>query len=187
MQTPCKALQGQLKGYYIMHTPISLPGADVMRLWVNAGFKEYSGVLDFPFYASKEAPHTFEGLQLWAANNELGVDPLPVYSGGSEGSIYGTAQGNYEFRAWHDLIHLTENLSFAIASELQVAEWHCNVLKYIKAPYAVIAAIDADVRGQILYYQGTNLYVGNQIRFVEDCLKYGVATVMHFVATGARY
>src|SRR6266404_5349587 len=59
-----------------------------------------------PFQASDYAPSSLESLK------EQSLGSLVVWSGASEGTIYGDAKVNHAFRAWHDSLHLKLNATF---------------------------------------------------------------------------
>tara|TARA_Y100001973_G_scaffold2047_1_gene3038 strand:+ start:1145 stop:1648 length:504 start_codon:yes stop_codon:yes gene_type:complete len=155
----------------IPRTPVSVPSADVMAYWIKKGFDAYGSV---PFHGADDAPNSWKALIAWASTHKLGKDSLPVFNGGCDATIYGDAETNMIFRAWHDCIHIRENLGFSQADELKVADHHCNVLKWVGAPYAVVKAVEADVKGQVLYYFKHNTFVNDQAAFVVDCLKNGI-------------
>ena len=170
-----------------MKTLLTIPDTEIMVHWLQLAVAEYTGVSDFPHYAAEDAPSSYQDLLTWSQGHVLGVDPLPVFSGGSDRSIYGSDSANHLFRAWHDAIHIKEQLRFTEKDELKVSDMHCAVLRYIGAPYAVIKALEADVAGQVKYFYLTGKYVADQLGFVTDCLRYGIETVIHFVEMGARY
>ena len=166
---------------------IPLPEPTDMAQWLRMGLAEYTGIVKFPFHPSKDAPNSWAQLKQWGASNRLGVDSLPVFQGGSDHSIYGSPMANHIFRAWHDTVHLKEGLSFSLDDEIKVSDIHCATLRYLGAPYNVVKALEADVKGQILYFHETGCYVQNQKLFVMDCLKYSIETVIYFVNQGTRY
>lgn len=165
-----------------MHKSIEMPSSEIMANFVERAYEYDFGKL--PFHADADAPNTFKKLQEWGASGEQSI---PVYSGGCEYTIYSTDEANHLFRAWHDRLHLRHNLGFKKADEIKVSELHCSTLRAVGAPYNVVKAMEADVEGQVRYYDETQEYVVNQLEFVADCLKYGISTVLYFVSKGVRY
>ena len=130
------------------------------------------------FYPTLQAPNSYTDLKEWAEQNDYHALPMPVFSGGSEDTIYSTPDINYAFRAWHDSIHLEQELDFTTNNELAVASIHYReVLKYgLENGYplgeCVTAArlIYADVAGQVMYYDKYGDFVKDQEQFVNEFL-----------------
>ncbi len=147
------------------------------RHWIKRAFDTFYFV---PFQAVEDAPETFKDLKAWA--DAHGFDPetrkhnpvMPVYAGGSDATISGSAEGNHVFRAWHDCIHLQHGLGFSKADELAVAAIHCEQLRAIRAPQSVINAVWCDAAGQVLHYYKYRKFVKDQAAFVEECLNTGI-------------
>lgn len=131
-----------------------------------------------PHAASDNAPDTWPALQAWANSHKLGRDPLPIFSGGCEQTIYSSPENNHTFRAWHDTIHLQHGLDFSREGELAAAKEHYRELLAVGAPFEVRYTILADTAGQFLYHEKNGRHVINQRRFVEACLHHGIETVI---------
>lgn len=132
-----------------------------------------------PHAACDDAPDTWQALQEWASSHKLGRDPLPVFSGGCEHTIYTCPENNITFRAWHDTIHLRHGLDFSRDGELTAAKEHYRELLAIGAPFEVRYTILADTAGQFLYHEKHGQHVINQRRFVDACLHHGIETVIN--------
>ena len=139
-----------------------------------------------PHYATPDAPNGREALHAWAATHVPGVDPMPVYDGGCDLTIYSTRAGNYAFRAWHDLAHLSLGAGFDADGELQVAVYHVEVARAHGLSELACRALWADTWGQFRYGQvhGLDVFVNDQRRFVVDCLVHGIETIVNL---GYRY
>lgn len=87
-----------------------------------------SFVLDVapPHYPTYNAPDTFDKLAVRNAvsGGPSQQRPMPVWSGASENTIYLSPEGNYAFRAWHDLTHLRLGALFDAEGERAVAVEH---------------------------------------------------------------
>lgn len=94
---------------------------------------------------------------------------LTVYAGNSEHSIYGSAQDNHRFRAWHDSIHLGYGLSFTDEQEYQVARIHASQF----GQYSTIAAelVYADITESIQYFNRYGEFPSNPQPIIESCVK----------------
>lgn len=143
--------------------------------WVR---KAYKAFYDHPYHGTLTAPNTFKDLKAWADSHKVGVDSLPVFSGGCDHTIYVNPEDNILFRAWHDLIHLELDASFSLEDEKRVFARHVEQLKAIGAPKCVIDAIHADGVAQVEYYYKYREYVVNQELFVIDCLNRSVEAVL---------
>ena len=169
------------------HKPIIMPELETIAYWMRAGAAAYNDGEPIPYKATDDAPSSYPALCAWSADHTIGIDPMPVYSGGCDRTIYPTADDNHCFRAWHDAIHLREAYTFTQSDEIKTSDMHCQLLTHIGAPYPVVKAIEADTKGQVLYFYKTGSYVNNQREFVTDCLMYGINAVMNSVDHGARY
>jgi len=130
-----------------------------------------------PHIAVADAPNTYKALLLHRGTLWMG-QPLPVYNGGCDRTIYSSPNVNYAFRAWHDGIHIAHELDFSPAGEQQVlAVSHAHMAQHAKR-YGLVAedfaAITADILGQVMYYQKHGKYVDDQQAFVTRCLEQGI-------------
>jgi hypothetical protein len=124
-------------------------------------------ICPYGFDVSDNAPDTYEKLRehLDAGNR------MVVYNGGAEGTIYGDAEVNYAFRAWHDVCHWSGEHDFSIAGEAAVCKMQAFQLHqlYGRTPETERWAkiIHAEVVGQRLYYGLYKRYVTDQTSFVQ--------------------
>lgn len=95
---------------------------------------------------------------------------MPVYSGGSENTIYTDKWDNYKFRAIHDFIHIMYGLRFTEADECKVCDIHADMLRKHGASDYVIKLLEADVKGQVRYYYKHKKFVENQLEFIEGLM-----------------
>lgn len=139
-----------------------------------------------PHYPTPDAPNGAAELHAWAATHVPGVDPMPVYDGGCDRSIYSSPAGNHAFRAWHDLAHLSLGAGFDAAGELMVAVYHVEIARAHGLSDLACRALWADTWGQFRYGQvhGLDVFVDDQRTFVLDCLAFGIETV---VTSGRTY
>lgn len=108
------------------------------------------------------APEGFEALKTFVTQHGY----IPVWSGGSENTIFGTPEVNYAFRAWHDSVHLELNVGFDLEGETVVAiEMSKNL------PEDVARLIWIEVVEQAKYYFETGNFPVNQVEFTLNKLK----------------
>ena len=158
------------------HSDVALPPRDIMDAWAARALSLYCPEAQL-FHPAADAPSSWAELKAWADTHTLGVDSLPIFDGGCDNSIY-TPSGNLTARAWHDATHLREKLGFTLADETAVGQFQCETLKWARAPYAVVRAVEADVVGQIRYYTNHKRYVDDQVQFVWACLASSVDEVI---------
>lgn len=120
-------------------------------------------------YATPDAPNTWKELQDWWESKGKYGEPMPVFDGGCDQTIYSQPYINHAFRAWHDMIHLKNGLSFQPEDEAKTAFIHMAACDNV----ADALTIFADVYGQVLFYQKTGQFVENQSQFVGQFIKKG--------------
>ena len=88
-----------------------------------------------------------------------------------ENTIFGSAEVNIAFRAWHDSVHLELNEDFDYMSEARVAFAQCAELP--ADWYFERQLIMVEVIAQAAYHQKTGNFVANQRQFTIECLENG--------------
>ncbi len=119
-----------------------------------------------------EAPSTFDEL---IADLDAGAR-LRVWSGGSSFTIYGSAEVNHAFRAWHDYHHWQGQHPFNLSGEAAVVEAMFRDLKLFYGNHPRLNAwrgfLYAEIIGQRLYFSlNENVFPNNQRRFVKGFLE----------------
>ena len=149
-----------------------------------------------PHEARADAPQSFAELQNWMSYpskyfddgrflpkfkgncfREVGTDlvaRIPVWNGASDDSIYGSAEVNYAYRAWHDSTHLRLGLGFDLDSERQVALQHVRDAWDAGLSVESIELLWIDSQGQNEYYRQNSEFVGNQREFARVALAAGI-------------
>lgn len=100
---------------------------------------------------------------------------LPISEQGGAGTFYGT-EGNFYFRAAHDLCHHLYGLDTTTVDEksLSIKMWRQLVLPLLKRRGADIELAKylyfADTYGQTLYWQERRAFVPDQIVFVQSTI-----------------
>ena len=72
-----------------------------------------------PFYVTDDGGDYEEVEEAWKNRN-----PIPIWTGASEGTIWGSEIANWFFRTWHDSIHCKESCGFGLEGEIEAAVHH---------------------------------------------------------------
>lgn len=116
--------------------------------------------------AVDHAPENLAELNAWAAGRSSLDEPLPVWNGASETSIYSSPEVNFAYRAWHDWTHLQLQADIDQAGEYQVSLHHLRDAAHAGVPADELAALWADSHGQNEYYARHGDFVVDQRAFV---------------------
>lgn len=103
---------------------------------------------------------------------------LLIWNGASDNTIFNNPQSNLDFRAWHDFIHITENLAFTPEGEkavcriqqLQVIKYYSDMLKpeQIKE---IILILEAEINEQVNHFEKTGEFIQDQKAFTDFHVK----------------
>lgn len=126
------------------------------------------------YVASAIAPSTYKGMV--AYYNDFGQ--YLVYNGGDHGFL--GEEFNVKFRALHDAMHRENELTFKFEDEKKLSDitkrifqdlaWHTLNLTAFEV-YVIGEIINAEIKGQIEYYEKNNSYVQDQREFILDYLR----------------
>jgi hypothetical protein len=139
---------------------------------LNKAIVAISGLI-FPngFEASIDAPDTFENL---CAHLDAGK-PMIVWSGASETTVFGCAEVNWAFRAWHDWCHWHLSQPFTLDGETAVCSHQCQQLRDLFGDTPVTRRwqriLHADIVGQWHHHAMFGEFPKDQRAFVESTLK----------------
>ena len=119
------------------------------------------------YYVTSEAPNTYKELKAYKHCKDL-----PVYSGGSEYTIYEYAYQNYNGRFVHDLYHIDLDVDFSFKGEwtairahyLKLKKWALKVKGRRCLRLRKLFLIDTIL--QVMYYYDNKSYLDNQMQFV---------------------
>lgn len=125
---------------------------------------------EFKWHRSEDAPNIWKELKQYQGRDIS----VPINSVSDDANIYGSADGNIVFRAWHDAIHLHYNLGFDIGSEMKVAAIHREQMINCGVQDRVAHLICMDVAGQATYYEQHGDYVSDQLEFMNRIMRHGV-------------
>ncbi len=90
---------------------------------------------------------------------------IKIWTGASDGTIFGEPTINHYFRAWHDYIHITEGLGYDFVGESIVCE-----IQKSQLPSTWIfekELIQSEIVGQAQYFMTNGEFLSNQRLFTE--------------------
>lgn len=89
--------------------------------WLIHQAHKKARVIGFGYAPAQDAPDTFDGVKAAYRHSMMRREAFPVWSGGSDCTIYGSAEANYAFRYLHDTAHVEVNGDFTFEGESKVA------------------------------------------------------------------
>jgi len=125
-----------------------------------------SKVLPCGFDVSPNAPQDFDSLI--AHHDKTGR--VLVWDGASDTTIFGDAEVNFAFRAWHDSKHITARLPFTREGEIAALELQKADVRAIydgATADSFCALLDAEIRGQFDYCEKNGGFPENQAAFAR--------------------
>lgn len=144
----------------------------LLEIWIE---KESHKV---PYSVCDNAPNTFnEMVRSYKANKIFFVN-----GEASDTTIYSHKRYNIMFRAIHDKMHYNTGLTFSFedektlsdVTEIEFRDWaiECGYIDFCpKTVDNVCKIIEAEIKGQIEYYEKYKKYIDNQKEFVLQYLK----------------
>lgn len=146
-------------------------GYNVLKLVID----HYRCINEIEFISSEIAPNTFKGMK--AYYNDF--NKFLVYNGGDHGHL--GSDYNIKFRAIHDYMHLKHNLTFSFEDEKKLSD--ITILEFrtiaqklgfkLEVRKILGAIINAEIKGQIEFYEVNKNYVEDQKQFINNYLKVG--------------
>jgi hypothetical protein len=120
-------------------------------------------------FASEDSPNTYD-----AVREQAQTGTYHVFSGGSLDTIFSGRKAQYAYRAWHDSIHMANEIDFEMDSELKVAR--------LQEEYALKAGVNPqdakmlryDLECHIRYYYAKGEHPERQLDLIADCMRDGI-------------
>lgn len=98
----------------------------------------------------------------------LSGELLPVWSGGSDKTIYLSPEINHAGRYWHDATHIRLQADFSLSGELKVAAAQIELASMWFGPNSLeVLLLTADTVGQALNYAKSGMFVEDQLAFAK--------------------
>lgn len=117
------------------------------------------------YIVSDDAPGTFSALK---EHMDAG-NTMVVAAAGSDYTIFGKAEVNWAFRAWHDYTHWRYNNDFSLYGEtltaIQMTKDMFEALGCANSCYRWMRILDAEIIGQRRYYSRYLSYINDQRAF----------------------
>lgn len=160
---------------------ISYRRNDMEKQDIATGYSNIKKIIDYlidchsiTFESSQDAPSTYD--EMVAYYNKNGK--FLVYNGGDTANYLGH-EYNLKFRALHDFMHYFYRLKFTFKDEKILSDITANQFYFvggklgmnIRECLIIKAIINAEIKGQIEYYELNKTYVLNQTEFIEKYLK----------------
>jgi hypothetical protein len=145
------------------------------------GYKNIEKIIDYlidshniKFTTSKDAPNSFKEMVAYYKEN----GSFLIFDGGDTENFL-SHDATVKFRALHDFTHYFYNLTFSFKDEKILSDITANNFYLIGLDMGlsdrdcliIKAIINAEIRGQIEYYELNNKYVENQKEFIQNYLK----------------
>lgn len=91
---------------------------------------------------------------------------IPIWSGGSELTIYGDRVVNWAFRAWHDSVHIALQADFSLEGETRVAMEQARILGGAHGRIMLAEVVD-----QLRYFEAHGRFPVDQLSYMRQVLK----------------
>lgn len=88
---------------------------------------------------------------------------IHIWTGASDCTIFGEAEINHKFRAWHDFIHIQQNKGYDFIGETFVCEIQKSMLPLDW--HLERELIQIEIVGQALYFMESGTFLNNQRDF----------------------
>lgn len=133
------------------------------------------GALGVRYMTSLNAPNTYK--KMISHRNEHGH--FLVFSGKSDTTIFSSQELNIKFRALHDKMHYDLGLTFSFKDEkklstltgLSVFNWLKKQGYSLEIAYHALKIVNAEIAGQIEYYERRGKFLENQREYIETYLQ----------------
>lgn len=147
---------------------------DLMKQIIDIKLSE----LSVKYYPVADAPNSYKSMR--KSYDDFGL--FLVYNGGCHGLL--GQEYNIKFRALHDFMHYTYNITFKFDDERRLSDITRAEFKEVAErleasefdKYLLDKIIAAEIEGQIDYYQLTGEYVEDQKEFILSKLKVDMAS-----------
>jgi len=130
-------------------------GAELGR-WMIQRAARLARDVGFSYEPAGDAPETYEAVLAAVRRSQCERVPFPVWAGGSDATIYGSAEANYAFRYWHDMAHIASTGDFTVAGELAAVRMQLTELARTFGTDSIeYALFVADTLGQVWFHERT--------------------------------
>lgn len=99
------------------------------------------------------------------SERDLFNNPLVIWNGASDNTIWNDPKVNWAFRALHDALHKVTRLNFTVDCEIELGRIQASQYQGLLADL-----IYCEVAGQASYYKANGVFVSDQIGFTKERL-----------------
>jgi hypothetical protein len=139
-----------------------------------------SRVLGFSYEPSDEAPSTFEGVKAAYRSAMMKRHAFPVWSGGSDATIYQSPEANFAFRYLHDTAHVECSGDFTFEGERKTALHMAQGVIQAFGDSLETRIYLADSLGQVHFHAQTGgQFPADQAAFVSFVVARGESLGLH--------
>jgi len=118
------------------------------------------------------APETLPEMQRAYRHCIIHATPFPIWDGASDDTIYISANDNYAFRFWHDMLHLALYAETILVDEVELGHIHVGCVMAQFGMHSLEAAMmRADTIEQSKYEAEHGHFPVNQLAFVKECVR----------------
>jgi hypothetical protein len=151
-----------------------LPFSQRLNDWLKGWYSDHKDKFIFSevdYFTEMTPKQAFEKMK----NDYAATGKIVIWTGESEGTIFGDPVYNHIFRAWHDLTHVLLNQDFGFAGESVVgtAQVHQLPSDWIFEQQL----ITAEILGQNQYYRQHKAFLIDQRKFAYDYLQNPVTAI----------
>lgn len=152
-----------------MHLRNEVPFSRQLNVFIRRQFKLLSNNVKFVFTDKDDFDEDdLKGTFLRHYKRFQDTNEIHIWTGASDNTIFGEQRINHYFRAWHDYIHLTNNLGYdsvgeSIVCDIQTEQLPTNWLFEREL-------LHIEVVGQIHYHALNHKFVEDQRQFTIDYL-----------------
>ncbi|NCT81898.1 MAG: hypothetical protein GXC94_02030 [Comamonadaceae bacterium] len=147
------------------HT-IATAGRHLGRFFITRAARAAKDI-GFGYWPADDAPGTYPALMAEIADCLKTRRAMRVWSGGSDSTVYGSAEANYAFRYLHDLGHYIHGLTFSYAHEVELARIQAaQVAQAFGKDSLELLVYRADTEGQSTFNDAYGAFPEDQARFV---------------------
>lgn len=108
--------------------------------------------IGFSYWPKAQAPETYEALCEAFQVAQKTRTALPIWEGGSDATIYGSAEANYAFRYLHDLGHVVHALPFTFEAEVELSRLQgADIAQHFGPESLELLVYRIDTEGQSIY------------------------------------
>jgi hypothetical protein len=147
--------------------------ANLSRFMLNKA-DQMQRLLGFGYVDRDHAPDDYAALmEAWHHSQHTGL-ALPVWSGGSDKTVYTSKGANYACRFWHDSLHCLHGLGFTTQDEITIGIMQTAEVTTFFGPDSIESKIMfADTVEQSRFAARNNgEFPEDQLSFVENCVLY---------------